>query len=169
MEQVILVDKNDLPLGTMDKMEAHLRGELHRAFSIFIFNVKGEWLLQKRSAEKYHSPGLWTNACCSHPRQGESTEDAAKRRLKEELGIEAEVEYQFPFLYRAEFSNGLIEHEYDHVFFARYDGPFNLNKFEVEEIKFLSKDVILHQINSDPGLFTEWFKMIVQQFSDQLK
>src|ERR1700744_2758864 len=115
-EEVILVDEADVQLGTMEKIEAHRKALLHRAFSVFIFNSKGEMLLQQRAAEKYHSPGLWTNACCSHPRPGEETQAAAMRRLMEELGFTLELEKIFDFTYRSEFENGLTEFEFDHVF-----------------------------------------------------
>src|SRR6185503_16709121 len=122
MQTVILVNEKDEVTGTAEKMEAHEKGLLHRAFSIFVFNSRGEVLMQQRAPGKYHSAGLWTNACCSHPRPGEKTEEAARRRLREELGFETALTEIFDFIYRAEFVNGLAEHEYDHVYVGEYDG-----------------------------------------------
>jgi len=122
MEQVILVNEQDEQVGIMEKMQAHREGKLHRAFSVFIFNNKREMLLQQRALNKYHSGGLWTNACCSHPKPNESTEAAAKRRLKEELGFETTLEKNFDFTYKADFENGLTEYEFDHVFSGVYNG-----------------------------------------------
>ena len=127
-EEVILVDIEDNPTGVADKMSAHLEGKLHRAFSIFIFNTEGKMLLQRRALSKYHSGGLWTNACCSHPLPEETTLAAASRRLKEELGFETSIEKIFDFVYKAEFENGLTEYEFDHVFAGEFDGDINFNK-----------------------------------------
>lgn len=161
MEQVILVDKNDQATGTMEKMEAHRKGELHRAFSVVVFNSKGEMLLQKRAKGKYHSGGLWTNACCSHPMPGEKIEDASRRRLKEEMGIDVQPEFIFKFIYKANLDQELIEHEYDHVFRGTFDGEPQINKNEVEDWKFVSmswlkKDILLH-----PENYTYWFRLLV--------
>src|SRR5688572_11010720 len=123
MEEVVLVDASDKVVGTMEKMEVHEKGLLHRAFSVFVFNSKRELLMQQRALQKYHSAGLWTNTCCSHPRPGEETISAAKRRLKEEMGLEIELESQFSFIYKTTFGNGLTEHEYDHVYFGFTDQP----------------------------------------------
>src|SRR5688572_12077294 len=114
MEQVILVDENDKEIGTLEKIEAHRKGLLHRAFSVLLFNSKGELLLQKRSSKKYHSAGLWTNTCCSHPKPGESVKEAASRRLQEEMGVNSNPEFAYSFIYKTELENGLIEHEFDH-------------------------------------------------------
>lgn len=157
--KVILVNEIDEPIGAMDKMEAHQKGLLHRAFSVFIFDAKGRMLLQQRAEEKYHGAGLWTNACCSHPLPGETTEDAAKRRLEEELGFVTSLKEIFAFTYRADVENGLIEHEYDHVFAGEYEGPIDANKTEVaayyyEDIKELK---LAMQIR--PQKFTSWFKI----------
>ena len=133
-DKVILVSEHDDMVGIMDKMEAHKQGLLHRAFSIFIFNTKGEMLLQQRAISKYHSGGLWTNACCSHPMPGEKTKDAAQRRLMEELGFETPVEKIFDFVYKASFENGLTEHEFDHVFAGEYEGKLNINPDEVNDV-----------------------------------
>src|SRR5215468_430433 len=116
MEQVILVNELDEEIGTMEKLSAHEQGVLHRAISVFIFNEKGEMLLQQRASRKYHSGGLWTNACCSHPHPGEATHAAALRRLKEEMGFETSLKKAFDFVYKTSFDNGLTEHEFDHVF-----------------------------------------------------
>src|ERR1700754_1622848 len=158
-EEVILVNENDISLGTMEKMEAHRKALLHRAFSVFIFNSKGEMLLQQRAPEKYHSAGLWTNACCSHPRQGEDTCDAAKRRLYEELGFMAPLEKIFAFTYRSEFDNGLTEFEFDHVYIGRYDGVIHPNPAEVSDYGFRSPDVIRACLELEPQNFTSWFHL----------
>ena len=157
MELVILVDEQDNELGTIEKMEAHQLGVLHRAFSVFIFDRQGRMLLQQRALHKYHSGGLWTNACCSHPRPGEKVESAAKRRLKEEIGIETELEPMFNFTYKASFENGLMEHEFDHVFYGEYNGELLPNKLEVMNTKFATIEDISGQIQVEPGIFTAWF------------
>jgi isopentenyl-diphosphate Delta-isomerase len=158
MEQhIILVDHEDREIGTMEKMEAHRKGLLHRAFSIFIFNSNGQMLLQQRADKKYHSAGLWANACCSHPVAGENLEKAAHRRLKEELGFEVPVEKIFSFTYRSSFENGLIEHEVDHVFAGVYNGPVLYNTSEVKAIEFLEPEEIDRRTNSNPENFTSWF------------
>jgi len=163
MEHVILVNEQDESLGTMEKMEAHEKAVLHRAFSVFLFNEKGEMLLQQRAKQKYHSGGLWTNTCCSHPRPEELTLDAAKRRLVEEMGIVAEVEEIFHFIYRAELDQGLTEHELDHVFFGKFNGDFEINREEVESAKYISKEELLKQIKNTPENFTEWFKIALPE------
>lgn len=162
LEQVILVDEQDAPVGVMEKMEAHQKGVLHRAFSIFIFNSKGEMLLQQRADHKYHSAGLWTNACCSHPRPQEETLAAAHRRLKEELGFDTELSKAFDFIYKTSFDNGLTEHEFDHVFTGVYDGEIHFNKEEVKAVEYKSVEGIKELIEKKPGMFTEWFKIIIR-------
>lgn len=157
MERVVLVDENDVEVGIMEKIEAHQKGLLHRAFSVFIFNNKGEMLLQQRSFKKYHSGGLWTNACCSHQRPNESSLDAAIRRLKEEMGFETSLTKAFDFTYKASFNNGLTEHEYDHVFVGYYDGDIAFNFEEVESFAFRSMERIEAGIKAAPEFFTEWF------------
>lgn len=157
MESIILVDKNDVEIGLMEKMEAHEKGLLHRAFSIFIFNKKGDLLIQQRALRKYHSGGLWTNTCCSHPRPGENTLHAAQRRLKEEMGFEAELEKAFHFTYEAEFSNGLSEHEFDHVFVGTYDGIIEPDFNEVESYAYRPIPLLKTFIGKHPDFFTEWF------------
>jgi isopentenyl-diphosphate delta-isomerase len=157
MEEVILVNEQDEETGIMEKMQAHREGALHRAFSVFIFNSKGEMLLQQRAMNKYHSGGLWTNACCSHPRPGELIHEAAARRLKEELGFEVPLEKIFHFTYRSSFENGLTEHEFDHVFFGRYEGEINFNKNEVKDFCYRSMDEIESSFLTHPQKFTTWF------------
>ena len=158
-EEVILVDASDQPLGTMEKMQAHRIGALHRAFSVFLFNNNREMLLQQRALNKYHSPGLWSNACCSHPRPGEDVATAASRRVKEELGIEVELHKLFHFTYTANLENGLIEHEFDHVFAGRYNGDIPFNDREVRAVKFESPHELSAQIVQTPGEFTPWFRI----------
>ncbi len=157
MEQVILVNDFDEEIGTMPKMEAHIKGKLHRAFSIFIFNGKKEMLLQQRAAEKYHSGGLWTNACCSHPRPGEDIMDAANRRLQEELSFTTTLQKIFNFTYNATFDNGLIEHEFDHVFLGFYDGKIVPDPGEVQDYSYFSMDEIDLSIRQTPEKYTAWF------------
>jgi isopentenyl-diphosphate delta-isomerase len=156
-EKVILVNEHDDMVGTMDKMEAHKQGLLHRAFSVFIFNKKGEMLLQQRALNKYHSAGLWTNACCSHPMPGEKTKDAAQRRLMEELGFETPIEEIFDFTYKAEFENGLVEHEFDHVFAGEYEGNLNIDPAEVKDYTNKEISEIKSMLQDHPQKFTAWF------------
>lgn len=160
--EVILVDPQDQVLGKMEKLEVHEKGLLHRAFSIFLFNSKGEMLIQQRALEKYHSPGLWTNACCSHPSPGESLEQACSRRLMEELGISAELSYMFQFTYRAELENGLIEHELDHVYTGTYEGNIPFNPQEIKAIKWLKPTDLIIDIEQNPNHYTAWFKIIIK-------
>ncbi len=157
-EDVILVDVTGLEIGIMGKMEAHLQGKLHRAFSVFIFNSKGELLMQQRADDKYHSGGLWTNSCCSHPRQGEETIDAALRRLQEEMGIACELEPVFSFVYKAKLDHGLTEHEFDYVFFGSSNELPKINKTEVKDWKYMSMDNLEYQIKLNPDHYTEWLK-----------
>ena len=157
MEKVILVNEQDEETGVIEKMEAHRKGILHRAFSIFIFNGKKEMLLQQRAVNKYHSGGLWTNACCSHPRPGEITEAAAIRRLKEEMGFETNLEKIFDFTYKASFENGLTENEFDHVFAGIYNGEINFNRTEVQDVCFRSMQEIESSLQTHPNKFTAWF------------
>jgi isopentenyl-diphosphate delta-isomerase len=168
-EKVILVDAQDNELGLMEKMEAHRRGDLHRAFSVFVLNSKGELMLQQRAAEKYHSGTLWTNTCCSHPRQGESAEEAAHRRLEEEMGFDCPVEKVLEFTYRAELDKGMIEHEYDHLFIGRYDGEPQLNPEEVMDWKWMDIDSLAKDIETNPHRYTAWFKIIWKQFEAYVK
>lgn len=163
-EYVVLVNPEDSVLGLMEKQQAHINGLLHRAFSVFLFNDQGEMLLQKRAAEKYHSPNQWTNAVCSHPRNGESYLEGAKRRVKEELGIETELSEKFNFIYKADVGNGLWEHELDYVFTGTYNADFNLNKNEVEEVRYISMKDLDQEILKHPEQFTEWFKIILEEY-----
>jgi len=157
MADVIVVNENDEPIGVMDKMEVHLKGVLHRAFSIFIFNSKGEMLLQQRAISKYHSGGLWTNACCSHPLPGEDTAAAAQRRLTEELGFETPLHKIFDFVYKADMGNGLTEHEFDHVFAGKYDGPVFFNREEVLDCCYKKVEEIRDNLETHPQKYTAWF------------
>lgn len=158
-EYVILVDNNDQQIGTMEKMEAHQKGLLHRAFSVFIFNSKGELLLQRRSLNKYHSAGLWTNTCCSHPRENEKIIDAANRRLVEEMGINTRLNYLLSFIYNEKLTNDLIENEFDHVLYGITDENPILNNNEVMEFKYISIDKLKNELISTPELFTIWFQI----------
>ncbi len=159
MEKVILVNENDEVTGEIEKLEAHKKALLHRAFSIFIFNNKGEMLLQQRAMHKYHSAGLWTNACCSHPHPGEQTINAATRRLKEEMGFETKLKKIFHFTYKATFDNGLAEHEFDHVFAGEYNGVVTADKNEVKDYCFESLIEIEESLQTHPHKFTAWFHL----------
>jgi isopentenyl-diphosphate Delta-isomerase len=161
MESVILVDVNDNQIGTMEKMEAHYKGALHRAFSILIFNSKGEMLIQKRASTKYHSGGLWTNACCSHPRPGESMEVSTRDRLKHEMGIDIKTSFSYKFIYRAELNDDLVEHELDHVFIGTFDGQPQVNPDEVEDWKYISFQDLRQDVALNPQNYTPWFKLIL--------
>ncbi len=162
-EHVILVDGDDVPRGQMEKMKAHEEGALHRAFSVFIFNFKRELLLQQRAKSKYHSGGLWTNTCCSHPKIGESNVHAAKRRLKEEMGMECDISYLFKFTYKAEFENGLTEHEVDHVFFGMTDELPVINKAEVEDFKYMDLVSLQEDINLNPEAYSPWLRICLDK------
>lgn len=169
MEQVILVDENDQQIGLMEKMAAHEQALLHRAFSVFIFNSEGKMLLQQRAISKYHSGGLWTNACCSHPRSTETVAEAAVRRLQEEMGFVTTIQPAFTFTYKAAFDNGLTEHEYDHVFTGIYDGEINVNPEEVENYGYgLVEDIEL-DIQQNPAIYTEWFKIAFPKVKNWLQ
>lgn len=157
MEFVVLVDEQDNAIGTMEKQQAHVEGVLHRAFSIFIFNSEKELLLQKRASSKYHCGGLWTNACCSHPRENENTQDAANRRLEEEMGMQCSLTPIFTFVYKAGFENGLTEHEFDHVFFGESNQTPKINTEEVEAYRYISMDDLQQEIKEFPEKFTPWF------------
>ena len=163
IEKVILVDKNDNEVGTMEKQEAHVKGLLHRAFSVFIFNDKNELLLQRRAVNKYHSGGLWTNTCCSHPRQNEKTQDAAKRRLLEEMGMRSTLKKQFDFVYKAKLDNNLYEHEFDHVFFGFTNDLPIINPEEVEEYTYKTLEDIGNEMKTIPDKYTEWFKICFRE------
>ncbi|WP_396633742.1 isopentenyl-diphosphate Delta-isomerase [Maribacter sp. R86514] len=167
-EQVILVNENNEQIGTMAKMEAHEKAVLHRAFSVFITNEKGDIMLQQRAASKYHSPLLWTNTCCSHQRVGESNIEAGKRRLQEEMGFQAELKELFSFIYKAPFDNGLTEHELDHVMIGSYDAEPNINPDEVEAYKWMSPASIKDDISNNPNEYTAWFKIIFDKYYEHL-
>ncbi len=168
-EKVVLVDKNDNQIGLMSKMEAHQKGTLHRAFSIFLFNSENQILLQKRSSNKYHSGGLWTNTCCSHPRDEESVIDAGNRRLFEEMGIKTELKEAFNFIYKAELENGLIEHEYDHVLIGEFNGTPILNKDEAEDWKWISMEDVRKDIVENETDYTVWFVIAFEYFYKNFK
>ncbi|MEP2774269.1 MAG: isopentenyl-diphosphate Delta-isomerase [Fulvivirga sp.] len=168
MEQVILVDTKDNAIGQMEKLEAHKKGALHRAFSVLIFNDKGEMLLQKRAESKYHSGGLWTNACCSHPRPDEDTAQAAKRRLQEEIGLDITPRFVYKFIYKTDFNNDLIEHELDYVFIGEHNGAPNINKDEVSDWKYMAINDLKKDITAHPEQYTVWFKIIVENIDKHL-
>tara|TARA_B100000989_G_scaffold6171_1_gene4300 strand:- start:7527 stop:8045 length:519 start_codon:yes stop_codon:yes gene_type:complete len=168
-ENVILVDENDNQVGLMPKLEAHEKGLLHRAFSIFIFNSKYELLLQKRSSSKYHSGGLWTNTCCSHPREGEDTSDAANRRLIEEMGIETSLRKVHDFIYKAELDNNLTEHEFDHVFYGVYNEDPVINRDEADDFKWIDMGLLNEDIKINGDNYTVWFKIAFEYFYNYLK
>lgn len=163
MEYVVLVDEHDNQVGTMEKLLAHQQGLLHRAISVFIFNDSRQLLLQRRALGKYHSGGLWTNTCCSHPKPGEDAGDAASRRLFEEMGIVADIQSEFTFLYRTTFENGLTEHELDHVFSGTSNDVPQPDTDEVMDWKYLSMDTIIKEIEEHPEQFSYWFKLIVKE------
>lgn len=167
-EQVVVVSENDEILGLMEKMNAHENGILHRAFSVFLFNNKGEMLLQKRASGKYHSPNQWTNAVCSHPKIDETYLEGAQRRLNEELGITADLTEKFSFIYKADVGQNLWEHELDHVFTGNYEGNFALNEEEVSEVRYISMQQLDEEMNENPENFTEWFKIILKEYKDHL-
>lgn len=167
-EFVVLVNPADEVLGLMEKQQAHVNGLLHRAFSVFVFNDKGEMLLQKRAAGKYHSPNQWTNAVCSHPRENESYKQGAERRLFEELGIQADLIEKFNFIYKADVGKNLWEHELDYVFTTIYNGDFHLNEDEVSEIRFISMQDLDIEMKNNPENFTEWFKIILKEYKEHL-
>jgi len=163
-DNVILVDVHDKQIGLMPKLEAHEKGVLHRAFSVFIFNNKGELMLQRRALSKYHSPGLWTNTCCSHQRDGESNILAAKRRLNEEMGFVTELIEKTSFIYKANFDNGLTEHELDHIIVGKYNHSPVINCSEVDSWKWMSMEDIRNNINDQPHNYTAWFKIIFKKY-----
>ena len=163
-EKVVLVDKNDNKLGLMPKMEAHLKGKLHRAFSVIIFNTQGKILLQKRASTKYHTPNLWSNTCCSHQRDGESNLEAGTRRLNEEMGFVCKLTETTSFIYKASFDNGLTEHEFDHVLVGNYNGEPQINTDEVASWKWMLLEDIKKDIAKNPSSYTAWFKIIFNKY-----
>lgn len=168
-EYVVLVDREDNELGLMEKQQAHMAGLLHRAFSVFVFNSNGELMLQQRAASKYHSPTLWTNTCCSHPRENESYKDAAHRRLVEEMGFECELNYKFNFIYKANLENGLTEHELDHVFIGTFDGVPQLNADEVMAYRWVDMEELKKDMQNNPQNYTAWFKIIFDQYISHIE
>jgi len=169
MEEIILVDENDNEIGTEEKMKAHLDGgKLHRAFSIFVFNSEGKMLLQQRARSKYHSSGLWTNTCCSHPRKGEETNEAAHRRMKEEMGFDCDLNEEFSFIYRANLDHGLTEHEFDHVFIGNYDGEVRPNREEADGFKWIDVGDLREDIKNNPQNYTEWFKIALDRVLEKM-
>jgi len=163
-EQVILVNEKDEQIGLMPKMEAHEKAVLHRAFSVFIFNNQNQLMLQQRAADKYHSPLLWANTCCSHQRDGETNLQAGKRRLQEEMGFVCELEEKTSFIYNAPFENGLTEHELDHIMIGTYNDAPVINKEEVESFKWMTLEEVKVDMALNPDIYTAWFKIIFDKF-----
>ena len=168
-EKVVLVDKDNNQIGLMPKMEAHLKGKLHRAFSVIIFNSDGKILIQKRASTKYHTPNLWSNTCCSHQREGEDNEKAGKRRLNEEMGFKTKLYNFCSFIYRVEFSNGLIEYENDHVLLGVFDGNPKPNPKEVDDWKWIDIDILFDEMRTSPQHYTAWFIIIINKYYESLK
>ena len=168
-ELVVLVDEHDNQVGLMPKMEAHEKAVLHRAFSVFVFNDQGELMLQQRAATKYHSPLLWTNTCCSHQRDGETSLAAGKRRLQEEMGFVCDLTEVFQFVYKAPFDNGLTEHELDHVMIGTYNGEPNVNPEEVASLKWMSLEDVKNDMEDNPQQYTAWFKIIFKEYYHRLR
>ena len=167
-DQVVLVNENDDQIGLMQKLEVHQKGMLHRAFSVFIFNSNGELLLQKRAFGKYHSEGLWSNTCCSHPLPDENTSDAALRRLREEMGISASLNFLYSFIYNAELDNGLTEHELDHIFWGISNDLPIINAHEVGDYKYMSMDNLQRDILDNPDNYTEWLKICLEGVASKI-
>ena len=168
-EKVILVDKDDNQIGLMPKMEAHIKGKLHRAFSVIIFNTKGEILLQKRASIKYHTPNLWSNTCCSHQKEGEDNINAGKRRLSEEMGFVTNLYNFSSFTYKVKFANGLIEHEIDHIILGVFDGDPKPNPNEIDEWKWIDIDMLVKDMRINPDQYTAWFIIIMNNYYESLK
>ena len=168
-EEVILVNENDEVIGVEEKLKTHLLGALHRAFSIFIFNSSGQLLLQKRAGAKYHSKGLWSNTCCGHPRLGESTKEASRRRLYEEMGFNCEMKEIFEFIYQAKLDGGLFEHEYDHVLVGKFDGNPNPSRDEVEDWKWMDLTTLNLEMQKNPDDFTYWFRVSLEPLCRHIK
>jgi isopentenyl-diphosphate Delta-isomerase len=168
-EKVILVNEKDEQIGLMEKIEAHEKALLHRAFSVFVFNEKNELMIQQRAHSKYHSPGLWTNTCCSHQREGESNVDAGKRRLQEEMGFTTDLKDTISFIYKAPFDNGLTEHEFDHILVGNFDGEPNLNPDEVAAWKWVPLESLQKDMEKNPQVYTEWFKIIFDKYYSHIQ
>jgi len=167
-DQVVLVNEDDVEIGLMPKLEAHQKGVLHRAFSVFIFNSEGEMLLQQRAFGKYHSEGLWSNTCCSHPLPDESTHHGAVRRLGQEMGIEAELQFLFTFQYHVNLENGLAENELDHVFWGISDAVPEINTQEVSNYKYIRMDDLKADLANNPESYTEWLKICISEVEDKI-
>jgi isopentenyl-diphosphate delta-isomerase len=167
-EQIVLVDENDNEIGTGEKLQVHLEGKLHRALSVFLFNEKNELLIQQRAFSKYHSGGLWSNTCCSHPRPDESAHDAATRRLFEELGIRSPLHKIFHFTYKANLDKQLIEHEFDHVFLGKYQGEVSPNPDEIHAWKWIDLRALKRDMKDRPEMYTFWFKTILTRVESHL-
>lgn len=167
-EKVVLVNDNDEQIGLMPKMEAHEKGLLHRAFSVFVFNDRNELMLQQRAMHKYHSPGLWTNTCCSHQREGETNVEAGIRRLQEEMGFTTTLDETISFIYKAPFDNGLTEHEYDHILVGKFEDKPAINPQEVEDWKWMKLEDVKNDIENNPTLYTVWFKIIFDKFYNHI-
>ena len=165
-EEVVLVDRDDQEIGVEEKQKAHELGLLHRAFSVFLFDGDGRFLLQRRALNKYHSAGLWTNTCCSHPRPEEETLIAARRRLVEEMGIDVELEHQFSFYYKVKFDNNLWEHELDHVFFGNFNGDPICNSEEVASFKWIRKEKLEEDILAQPDNYSYWFRSLLKEIKN---
>lgn len=168
-EQLILVDEQDNETGTLDKLSVHEKGLLHRAFSVFVFNSKSELLLQQRADGKYHSGGLWSNTCCSHPIMGEEVLKTIQRRIKDEMGIQCEAEFKFKFIYKMAFENGLTEHELDYVYFARSDETPRPNPEEVKGWKYINLQELINNISSEPQDYSVWLKVCLPDVMDHFK
>lgn len=168
-DEVILVNENDAEIGLMPKLEAHQKGILHRAFSVFIFNSKGELLLQQRASDKYHSAGLWSNTCCSHPLPHEATEDAAERRLIEEMGMQVSLRFIFSFVYKAKLENDLTEHEFDHVFWGVSDHEPIINTTEVANFRYINVQELVADMQTHPARYTEWLKICFGEVMEKIK
>jgi len=169
IDQVILVDEQDNALGSMEKMEAHRTACLHRAFSVFLFDKQERMLLQKRAEGKYHSPNLWTNTCCSHPKPGETVVAAAKRRLQEEIGISTTVNKAFDFIYKASLDQGMTEYEFDHVMVGLFEGPVFPNQLEVADYLYVSLDEIANDLKVKPDEYTVWFQIAFPKLKEWLQ
>jgi len=167
-EQVILVNEYDEQIGLMPKLEAHEKAVLHRAFSVFVFNNKNELMLQQRALHKYHSPGLWTNTCCSHQRDGESNLQAGIRRLQEEMGFVTPLKETISFIYKAPFDNGLTEHELDHIMVGSYEDAPIINPDEVADWKWMPLEDVKQDIDDNHQLYTAWFKIIFEKFYEHI-
>jgi len=162
MIKIILVDKKDNEIGVGEKLKVHQEGKLHRAFSIFIFNSKGEMLLQKRAKTKYHSPGLWTNTCCSHPGPNKNLEEEAKRRLKEEMGINCQLKEIFSFIYKVNLGS-LIEHEFNHVFIGKFNGKPIVNAKEADDWEWINTKELKKDVRKNPEKYAYWFRLILDR------